>query len=358
VNHLAPARSPLLLSAALPLAGQAQAPSAADVARWAQQAANVEIIRDRWGIAHVYGKTDADAVFGMEYAQAEDDFNRIEQNYLVQLGRLAEAEGEQAIWQDLRARLYADPDSLKAAYARAPASLRKLMDAFADGLNYYLYRHPEVKPRALTRFEPWMALSFTEGSIGGDIERINAGQLAEFYGAPASHATGSGRATSSLAASPALRRLPSSRAVSLRQLPTTAPGALPRGSKHHRAQAHAQRARAAVHQSASFFFREESGGSDEGLNAYGAVTWGQPFVYQGFNDRVGWMHTSSGVDNIDEYLETVTQRDGRWTYLRRTRRAHGDAPGHGPLPHRGRLARHAHLHRILHAPRAGGRQGG
>src|SRR6185437_10636850 len=144
----------------------------AQPARWERQAINVTIIRDDWGIAHVYGKTDADAVFGMEYAQAEDDFNRIETNYLNSLGRLAEAEGEAVIYQDLRQKLYVNPDSLRVQYARSPAWLKKLMDAFADGLNYFLYKHPEVKPRVITRFEPWMSLSFTEGSIGGDIERI------------------------------------------------------------------------------------------------------------------------------------------------------------------------------------------
>src|SRR5213076_131980 len=65
----------------------------------------------------------------------------------------------------------------------------------------------------------------------------------------------------------------------------------------------------------SFFFRSElQMTSEEGLNAYGALTWGQFFVYQGFNDRAGWMHTSSGVDNIDEYLETVVQHGGRYAY--------------------------------------------
>ena len=170
------------ISVALSVTVRAQAPTASDIARWEQQAKNITIIRDRWGIAHVRGKSDADAVFGMEYAQAEDDFNRIETNYLVSLGRLSEAEGDSAIWRDLRARLYADPDSLKAAYQRSPASLRKLMDAFADGLNYYLYTHKDVKPRAITRFEPWMALSFTEESIGGDIEKIELSKLKGFYG--------------------------------------------------------------------------------------------------------------------------------------------------------------------------------
>src|ERR1039457_6377846 len=155
-----------------------------DVARWQQEARNVTIIRDDWGIAHVYGKTDADAVFGMEYAQAEDDFNRVETNYITSMGRLAEAEGESRIYQDLRMKLFVDPAELKKNYAASPAWLQKLMNGFADGLNYYLYMHPEVKPRVIQRFEPWMALSLTEGSVplGGDIVKVNLGQLAAFYG--------------------------------------------------------------------------------------------------------------------------------------------------------------------------------
>ncbi len=161
---------------------QGSPPSPRDIARWERQAQNVTIIRDDWGIAHVYGKTDADAVFGMEYAQAEDDFNRIETNYLNALGRLAEAEGESAVYQDLRMKLFIDPDSLRPQYAASPVWLRRLMDAFADGLNFFLYKHPAVKPRVITHFEPWMALSFTEGSIGGDIERISVRDLMTFYG--------------------------------------------------------------------------------------------------------------------------------------------------------------------------------
>ena len=153
-----------------------------EMARWRSTAARVTISRDDWGIAHVRGRSDADAVFGMIYAQAEDDFNRIEANYLTALGRTAEAEGEGAIWADLRARLYMDPAELKAQYAASPLWLRRLMDAWADGLNYYLAKHPAVRPRVIRQFEPWMALSFTEGSIGGDIERIDLAALASFYG--------------------------------------------------------------------------------------------------------------------------------------------------------------------------------
>src|SRR5215216_2949472 len=84
---------------------QAPAPGDSSLARWERLARSVTITRDDWGIAHVRGKTDADAVFGMIYAQAEDDFNRIEVNYLTSLGRMAEAAGESAIWQDLRMKL-------------------------------------------------------------------------------------------------------------------------------------------------------------------------------------------------------------------------------------------------------------
>src|SRR5467141_1844220 len=164
----------------------------AELARWQREARAVTIIRDDWGIPHIYGKTDADAVFGLIYAQAEDDFNRIETNYLNAMGRLAEAEGESRIYQDLRMKLFIDPDSMRALYAASPAWLKALMNAWADGLNFYLYKHPEVKPRVITRFEPWMALTFSEGSIGGDIERINLNELAAFYGNAAANATPQG----------------------------------------------------------------------------------------------------------------------------------------------------------------------
>src|SRR5438874_12834964 len=159
-----------------------QAANPPDAARWEQHSANVTIMRDDWGIAHVYGKTDADAVFGMIYAQAEDDFNRVETNYINAMGCLAEAEGESKIYRDLRMKLFIDPEAIKKDYAASPEWLKKLMNAWADGLNYYLATHPEVKPRVIQRLEPWMALTFSEGSIGGDIERVNLSQLEAFYG--------------------------------------------------------------------------------------------------------------------------------------------------------------------------------
>lgn len=279
---------------ALTLALPALPAPAQDSTRWARHAANTTITRDDWGIAHVHGRTDADAVFGMIYAQAEDDFNRIEANYLTALGRTAEAEGPSAIWQDLRQRLYVDHDSLRKAYATSPAWLKALMDAWADGLNFYLARHPAVTPRVLTRFEPWMALSFTEGSIGGDVERISLPGLARFYGAQPTV----GEAGSDEAELAPPREPSGSNGIAI----------APSHALNHHALLY-------INPHTSFFFRSElQMSSDEGLNAYGAVTWGQIFIYQGWNPTAGWMHTSSGVDNIDEFLETVTPRGRGWTY--------------------------------------------
>jgi acyl-homoserine-lactone acylase len=276
-----------------------------DIARWEKEARAVTIIRDDWGIAHVYGKTDADVVFGAEYAQAEDDFNRIETNYINAMGRLAEAEGESRIYQDLRMKLFIDPAEMKKLYADSPAWLQALMNAFADGLNYYLYKHAEVKPRLIVRFEPWMALTFTEGSIGGDIERVNLGQLEAFYShtpaVPKAGLTTAGRAQ--IAQSGLAPHLDEGE-------PTGSNGAAIAPSNtatHH--------ALLLINPHTSFFFRSElQMVSEEGLDAYGAATWGQFFIYQGFNDRAGWMHTSSGVDAIDEYLETVTRKGDRYVY--------------------------------------------
>ncbi|WP_372785659.1 penicillin acylase family protein [Phenylobacterium sp.] len=260
--------------------------SAAELARLKAEAAQVSIVRDDWGIAHVHGKTDAQAVFGMIYAQAEDDFNRVEANYMTALGRTAEADGQAAIWKDLRQRLFVDPVDLKSKYAASPAWLKALMDGWADGLNYYLATHPKVTPKVIRHFEPWMALSFTEGSIGGDIERVSLPELEAFYGA---------RRTAALSDDESLKfREPAgSNGMAISPSITKDGHALLLINPH-----------------TSFYFRSElQMTSDEGLNAYGAATWGQFFVYQGFNDHAGWMHTSTGADTVDEFAETIVRKD-------------------------------------------------
>ena len=262
-----------------------------EIARWEQEARNVTIVRDDWGIAHVYGKTDADAVFGMIYAQAEDDFNRVETNYLNAMGRLAETEGESKIYQDLRMKLFIDPAEMKKDYAKSPEWLKKLMNGWADGLNYYLEKHPDVKPRVLQKFEPWMALTFSEGSIGGDIERVNLAQLEAFYSkVPVSQ--------NAPAFDDDIEEPGGSNGIAIGPSNTT---------DHH--------ALLLINPHTSFFFRSElQMASEEGLDAYGAVTWGQFFVYQGFKERAGWMHTSSGVSQLSFYLEMVQRKGDRFYY--------------------------------------------
>jgi acyl-homoserine-lactone acylase len=304
MESIMPLVSRLLSVALLSCVAAACTPQASaneEATAWEQQARNVTIIRDNWGIPHIYGKTDADAVFGLVYAQAEDDFNRVETNYINALGRLAEAEGDSVVFRDLRMKLFIHPDSLKAKYETSPEWLKKLMVAFADGLNFYLHEHPEVKPRVITRFEPWMALAYSEGSIGGDIERVSVPNLRAFYGKTAASAASSQTAADSRLPSPESR---------VDDEPTGSNGIAIAPSNSA-----TKHALLLINPHTSFFFRAEvQVASDEGLNAYGAVTWGQFFVYQGFNEGAGWMHTSSGVDNIDEYLETIVKKGDGYYY--------------------------------------------
>ncbi len=261
--------------------------------RWEKHVAQTEIIRDDYGVPHIYGKTDADAVFGLLYAQCEDDFNRVERNYIWATGRLAEVEGEESLYSDLRAKLYMTQEEAIENYNNSPSWLQELCIAFADGVNYYLETHPEVKPKLLTRFEPWMPMYFSEGSIGGDIERVSTRKIKDFYG----------DSNNGLAVNDGLIR-------SRDDEPRGSNGFAIAGSKTQ-----SGNAMLLINPHTSFFFRGEVHVvSEEGLNAYGAVTWGQFFVYQGFNEKTGWMHTSTGTDIIDEFEETIVTNGNQLSY--------------------------------------------
>ena len=266
-----------------------------EVERWKAQAENVTIIRDDFGVPHIYGKTDADAVFGLLYAQCEDDFNRVEQNYIWATGRLAEVEGEEAIYSDLRAKLFMTEEEAIANYEKSPDWLKKLCDAFADGINYYLHTHPEVQPKLLTYFEPWMPMYFSEGSIGGDIERIYTRKIKAFYDTK--------------------KDIPESEELIIKKKEEMTE---PQGSNGIAISGKLTKSgntMLLINPHTSFYFRGEVHMvSDEGLNAYGAVTWGQFFIYQGFNEKTGWMHTSTYTDVMDEFKETIVNIDGNLFY--------------------------------------------
>ncbi len=280
----------IILLLLLPISIFAQKFSQTEIKRFEQQAKNVNIIRDNWGIPHIYGKTDADAVFGLLYAQCEDDFKRVEMNYIEKLGRISELKGESELYNDLQIRLLIDTLEAKADYQKAAPWLKKLLNAYADGINFYLYKHPSVKPALLSRFQAWYPLLWTDGSIGAiSTADLSIADLKNFYSRslvsvvavpkPTDHQTGS----NGFAFSPKI----------------TASG----------------NAILYINPHVTFYFRPEvQVVSNEGLNAYGAVTWGQMFVYQGFNPYCGWMHTSSNVDVADVYAEKIIKKDDKYFY--------------------------------------------
>jgi acyl-homoserine-lactone acylase len=281
----------LLFLVLLPLSLFAQTFSREETSRWQKQASRVTIIRDTWGIPHIYGKSDADAVFGLLYAQCEDDFKRVEMNYVEKLGRSAEVKGEAALASDLYIRLILDSAEAVADYKKSPAWLRNLMNAYADGINYYLFTHPSVKPALLKRFEPWFTLMWTNGSISaistGD---VTARDVRAFY-------LGGDEPISALPLE-AEERWTGSNGFALAPSKTLSGNSILYINPH-----------------VTFYFRPEVHMvSEEGLNSYGAVTWGQFFVFQGFNQHCGWMHTSNSVDVSDVYLEKIAKKDGHIFY--------------------------------------------
>jgi len=260
---------------------QGQQTTAADKVRWELHAKQVNIIRDEWDIPHIYGKTDADAIFGLMYAQCEENFAQIELNYLEMLGRTAEVAGANAIYEDLMMRLIQDSVEAIKDFNKSPVWFKNLLQAHADGLNYYLYKHPEIHPKVITYFKPWYHLMWTDGSVsptrtGG----IKTEDVANFYGDKNKLA---------------IHTVPNFE----EKISTGSNGfaIAPMHSKNGNALLY-------INPHVPFYFRSEMHmNSEEGLNVYGAVTWGQMFIYQGFNEHCGWMHTSSYADVADVYEE-------------------------------------------------------
>lgn len=287
-----PLKTVFLLSLFFPGIVYAQKFSKAEVERYKTEAKAVSIIRDNWGIPHIYGQTDANAVFGLMYAECEDNFKGIEQNYLYQLGRQAEADGPKNLYQDVTLQLVADTADAIADYKSAAPWFRQLMNAFADGVNYFLYTHPDVKPAVFQRFKPWHALMFTDGSVSATVTGgIRLNETAKFYG-------GENEKLGTVTKPD----------VEARETGSNGFAIAPKRSASGKAMLY-------INPHVPFYFRDEVQiSSGEGLDAYGAVTWGQFFIYQGFNRHCGWMHTSSYADVGDLYAEKMTKKDGKWFY--------------------------------------------
>jgi acyl-homoserine lactone acylase PvdQ len=289
-----------------PSISNAQKFTALEKVRWEKQANQVTIIRDEWGIPHIYGKTDADAVFGLMYAQCEENFEQIELNYLEMLGRTAEIKGANAIYDDLMMRLIQDSSDAIKDFNNAPAWFKALLVAHADGLNYYLYKHPEVKPKVINYFKPWYHLMWTDGSVsptrtGG----IKVKDVKQFYGVNKNVVSISEDITTSQLDENDLspydmeeKTLKGSNGFAI----------APKHSKNGTALLY-------INPHVPFYFRSEMHmSSEQGLNVYGAVTWGQMFIYQGFNEHCGWMHTTGYADVADVFEEKVSKKNEAWFY--------------------------------------------
>lgn len=280
----------LLVVLLLPFQLFAQSFSPSEIKKMEKQATHVQIFRDHFGIPHVYGKTDADAVFGLLYAQCEDDFKRVELNYIEKLGRLAEVNGKQDMYNDLLIKLVIDSADAIKDYEAAPMWLKEILNAYADGINYYLYKNPQVKPLLLQRFQPWYALLWTDGSIGAiSTGGITINEVKSFFsGVEDAVSIDYGKE----------EVLTGSNGFAFAPKITASGNAILYINPH-----------------VTFYFRPEVHMvSKQGLNAYGAVTWGQPFIYQGFNEHCGWMHTSSQADISDAYIEKLTKVNDKWFY--------------------------------------------
>jgi acyl-homoserine-lactone acylase len=278
----------------------------AEKARWEKHVAQTKIIRDEWGIPHIYGKSDADAVFGLMYAQCEENFPQIEKNYLEMLGRLqelkendiAKSHAEEKVYADLMMKLIQDSVDAIKDYNNSPVWFQKLLQAHADGINYYLAKHPNVQPQVIHQFKPWYHLMWTDGSVsptrsGG----IKEQDVAKFYG----NIKDMDVYQKSVVENPfdmEEKTLKGSNGFAIAPIHSKSGNAMLYINPH-----------------VPFYFRSEMHMvSEEGLNVYGAVTWGQMFIYQGFNEKCGWMHTSSYADVADVYLEKISKKGTGFTY--------------------------------------------
>ena len=126
---------------------------------------SVTIRRDEWGVAHVHGKTHADALFGMGYVQAEDYFWQLEDTCLRSLGRYAEVAGPAGLSSDILNRSFEIPRRSQADFLKLNVEHQSMAAAYAAGINQYLATHPETKPRRLVHIEPWHALAMDRHMI-------------------------------------------------------------------------------------------------------------------------------------------------------------------------------------------------
>ncbi len=240
----------------------------------AEMAKSVKITRDTWGVPHIEGPTDASCAFGVAYCQAEDYFWQIEDAYMQSIGRCAEGAGIRGLKTDLLCRNFEVPSRSQADYDSQPAAGKAIAEAYVAGLNYYLEKHPEVKPRLITKFEPWMVLAFSRYTmLYWVFERTGAkdSDLAKWLEEKRDEAKGSN-----------LWMIGPSRTKDKTAMLFVNPHQ-PWFGIGQWWEGHTQ--------------------SGEGLNFSGATFFGGPYLTIGHNEYLGWTHTANKPDIGDIYRE-------------------------------------------------------
>ena len=240
-------------------------------------ARTVTIYRDTYGVPHVFGRTDASTVFGFAYAQAEDNFWRVEENFISALGRSSEVYGEKTLDEDRLNHALEIPRLAREEYARLDRQMRSMCDAFAAGFNYYLERHPEVKPRLLTKIEPWYTLAFIrynyyQNGFARDRSLRRVGLQTAAIDNDLKEHTGS----NGWVVGPSKSVTGHAMLFINPHLPFFGPGQVYEGHVH----------------------------SDEGWNFTGYTRFGFPLPYVGHNENGGWVSTDNAADLTDVYVET------------------------------------------------------
>jgi acyl-homoserine-lactone acylase len=250
---------------------------------------DVRILRDTWGVPHVFGRTDADTAYGLAWAHAEDDFETIQGALLAARGRLASRIGPEGAPNDYLVQLLRVRDVVDAGYQRdlSPAT-RALCEAYADGINHYAARHPDAAWPELypARGQDVIAGFVHKLPLFFGLGRVLTELLADAP-APASPPTGS----NAFAIAPSRSADGATRLVVNSHQPWTGPVAW--------YEAHLR--------------------SDEGWDTVGGVFPGAPVVLHGHNRALGWAHTVNSPDLIDVYDLAVNPEnpgqyrfDGAW----------------------------------------------
>jgi penicillin amidase len=240
-------------------------------------AGEATIYRDVYGVPHVFGRTDAAAVFGFAYAQAEDNLWRIEENFIGALGRSSEIYGEQTVDNDRLNQALEIPRLAREEYGRLDAHTRALCDAYAAGLNYYVKRRPEAKLRLLAKFEPWHTLAFIRYNYyQNGFARDPAIDFPNIRTAEAERGLKENQGSNGWVVGPSKSATGNAMLFINPHLSFFGSGQVYEGHIH----------------------------SDEGWNFTGYTRFGFPFPYVGHNENGGWVSTDNAADLTDVYAET------------------------------------------------------